>query len=80
MKLKLKDPESDELFLLTNNFDPIIQRLRGLSQDLKFGGYQYWLSHPFADEFIKTKEFSEQYAGYDNWVSGMMANIQKMNQ
>lgn len=80
LKLKSSNPESEHYLLLIENFKPLLNQIETLSTYKRYSDYQFWLSNPFAQEFINTPEFKELFSGYDEWVNQMMFRIGEMNQ
>ncbi len=78
-KLKESDQGNRNLILLSDDFTPLIEESKTLSENEIFKDYQHWLSDPFASEFVKTREFKELFSGYDNWTRQMLASIQRMS-
>ena len=78
--MKKENAMSMPFLLLIGDFQKIVSQLKALPPQERYASYQFWLSNPFSQEFVKTQEFKELFAGYDAWSKEMMGRIKKMNE
>jgi TolB-like protein/Tfp pilus assembly protein PilF len=73
---EVEDESSENMLLLSGNFNNIISNLKALPVEMRYVTYQEWVSNPFASEFVKTTGFRDLFVGYEAWTNDMLGSIE----
>ncbi len=80
LKRENKAGHNHNFLLLTGDYQMVVSSLKSLPPHKRYVSRIFFLSNPFAQEFIKTREFRELFAGYDAWAEKMVAGIMSKNE
>lgn len=67
------------LALLKNDFSKAIDYLQKMPPEKRYVRFIRWKLSPYAEEFVNSTEFTQLFAGYDEWQTEMLKRIEEMN-
>jgi TolB-like protein len=80
LKKENREGHNHNFLLLIGDYQMVVSSLKALPPQKRYVSRIFFLSNPFAQEFVKTQEFKELFVGYEAWAEKMMTDMKLMNE